>query len=317
MRRRIFPGAAAFVLLYGQAAAGNPYQQAWENLDANALAFIQAQGYTSVDSGALTGDRYYSKKIFPGAPDGKEPIHLPDADLDPLTRSILLVESSEVPLPHVRYRITYNMEASADVPEAQQSYIEVTRYNIGPARRDDLLKYVPGDQVADAAEFGVGPHVSWRFIMAPIMGMRADLRHASRKEVSDTEARAARCLGEPCLSLADPSGPERGWKPASSPPLGQPAYNNTNPAGVAQPARALQDLWASMVSEGMDPLPYTAEKPQFDFVVSSNTSGQDAAISGLARQSVVMDDSVSELWVQRNEVAQVPVDFSTLSVPRR
>lgn len=315
MSARILLGAAFSVLVFGQAVAQNPYQQALAKLEVNALGFIQAQGHVPVDAEALTDDHYYSEENFP-VTGSRQAVSLPDADLDPLTRSILLLEAREVGLPHVRYHITYSMDVSVDVPEAQQAYVEVARYNVGPSRRADLLTYVPAGQVADSAEFGVGPHVSWRFVMAPVMGFRAGLVHASRKEIPDAQARAATCLGEPCLSLADPSGPSHGWKSMPSPQLEQPAYVGTTALGVTGAARGMQELWESIAADGMDPLPYTPEQPHFVFVISLNIAGQEAALSGLAKQSMVMDHTVSEIWTQRYEVAGMPAEFSRLSVPR-
>lgn len=317
MSTRIFIGMATLMLLAGQSTAGNTYQQALAGLEANALSFIQAPGYAVVDPLGLTGDHYYSEENFPGAGSGKESISLPDAGLDPITRSILFVEAKEARLAHVRYRISYSMDVSTEVPEARQDYVEVTRYNVGPSRRDDLLTSVPDGRVADIVEFGVGPHVSWRFVMAPVMGIQAGLTHASRKEISDSQAQTASCLGEPRLALIDPSGPDAGWKPIPTLQMDQPAYVEKDAFGLTQPARVVQELWASIASDGMDPLPYTQEQPPFVFVVSLNTSGQDAAISGLVRQSLVMDDAVSQIWTQRNEVAQTPPDFSRVYVQRR
>ncbi len=317
MSSRILLWATALILLSTQAAANNAYQQAQLELEANALSFTQAQGHAVVDAQALTDEHYYSKENFPGARDGQESINLPDADLDPITRSILFLEAQEARLVHVRYRITYSMDASADVPEAQQGYVEVTRYNVGPSLRGDLLMSVPDGQVADPAQFGVGPHVSWRFVLAPAMGVRAGLLHASRKEIPEAQARAANCLGEPCLSLVDPSGPDQGWTPITPPQLDRPAYVGTSALGVSQPARVMEELWENIASDGMDTLQYAPDEPHFVFVVSLNIDGQEAAVSGLAMQSLVMDGTVSQIWTQRHEVAQMPAEFSRLHVSRR
>lgn len=314
MKTRIMLGVTALVLLSGQAAANQVYQQALAELEVNALEFIQARDYVMVDPETLTDSRYYSKENFPSA--GSGTVSLPDADLDPITRAVLFFETQEVPLPHARYRITYSTNVSTEVPEAQQDYVEVTRYNVGPARRNDLLAFVPGGQVADPAEFGVGPNVSWRFAMAPVMGNRAGLMHASRKEVPAAQAQGADCLGEPCLGLIDPVGPNMNWKPVPQPQLGPPVYSEKNDLGVARPARVIQELWASLTADGMEPLLYTREQPPFVFVVSWNTSGQDVAVSGLARQFPVMDDSIAEIWMQRDEIGQTPVGFSSIHVPR-
>lgn len=316
MNIRLIFGVAGLLWLAGPAAASQAYQQALAALEANAREFIQAQGYVAVDPDTLTGDHYYSKDNFPGAPNGSASMRLPDADLDPITRAILLVDAREISLPHVRYRVAYSMNASSDVPEARQDYVEVTRYNVGPSRRNDLLASVPDGQVADPAEFGVGPNVSWRFVMAPVMGNRAALMHASRKEMPEAQAQAADCLGEPCLGLLDPAGPGMDWQPLAQPQLAPPPYAGKSVLEVTQPARVVEELWASISSDGMDDLPYIKAQPPFVFVVSFNTAGQDVAVSGLARQFPVMDDSVSEIWTQRYETAQTPASFSSIYVPR-
>lgn len=316
MSARLLLGGAALVLWLGHASAHDPYQQAMAELEVNALGFILAQGHVPVDSERVTDDLYYSERNFPDAGNGLA-VRLPDAELDALTRSILFLETQAAPLPHVRYHMTYSRDASVDMPEAQQAYVEITRYNLGPSRHEALLHSVPDGQVAELAQFGVGPHVSWRFVMAPVMGMRAGLLWAGRKEVTDAQARAADCLGEPCLSLIDPSGPSLSWKPISAPQLESPAYVGATDWGVSGAARGMQELWESMASDGMDPLPYNAEQPHFVFVVSLNVAGQEAALSALAKQGAVMDDSVSEIWTQRYEVAGMPAQFSTLAVPRR
>ena len=316
MRISKIPGVTGLLLLAGQASASQVYQQALAALEADAAAFIQGEGYVIVDPDTLTDEQYYSKKNFPDAQNGGASISLPDADLDPITRAILLFDAKEASLPHARYRITYSMNVSPEVPQARQGYVEVTRYNVGPVRRNDLLAFVPEAQVAAPEEFGVGPHVSWRFAMAPVMGARAGLLHASRKEIPDARARVADCLGEPCLGMVDPVGPNRDWIPLQPPSLAPSAYAGNSDEDIARPARVIEELWASMSSEGMDDLPYTQEQPPFVLVVSWNTAGQDVAVSGLARQFPVMDDSVSEIWTQRYEMAQSPASFSSLYVPR-
>ena len=306
------------LLLSGQTAmavVNQTYQEALERLDADAKKFFQAQNYVSVDPDTLTGDEFYSQKNFPLERLNSGSISLVDADLDPITRAMLLFETQEVELPHVRYRITYSMNTSTEVPEARQDYVEVTRYNLGPSRRNDLLASVPEGQLADPVEFGIGPNVSWRYVMAPIMGANSSLIYASRKEVTDAEAQTTDCLGASCLELIDPQGPDLGWK-LISPSLTAPVYTTTSDLGLTRPARIVEELWANLSSEEMDILPYNQEQPQFEFVVSWNTSGQDVAASALAQQPQVMDDSIAEIWVRRFEMPQMPVEFAETYIYR-
>ena len=308
------------LLLSGQTAVAvvnETYQQELAKLDADAQLFIHAQDYVTADPNALTGDDFYSQKNFSLERLNSGSISLVDADLDPITRAVLLFETTEANLPHVRYRITYSMNASTEIPEARQDYVEVTRYNLGPSRRNDVLDYVPEAQVADPIEFGVGPNVSWRYVMAPMMGANSSLIYASRKEVTDVEAQATDCLGEFCLELIDPQGPDLVWK-SLSPSIAEPVYNTTSNLELTRPARIVDELWANLSSSGdMDILPYKQEQPQYVFVVSWNTSGQDVTASALAQQSQVMDDSIAEIWLRRFEMPQMPVEFAEAYVYRR
>ena len=304
--------------LSGQTAVANQtYQQALAELEASALDFIQAQEYVTVDPDTLIDSDYYSQKNFPTDSTRETSISVPDADLDPITRAMLLFESKEVSLPHARYRVTYSMNASTEVPEARHNYVEVTRYNLGPARRNDLLGSVPDGQVADLEEFGVGPNISWRFVMMPVMGIKSDVIYASRKEVTEAQAQAADCLGSPCLALIDPQGPDMNWNSIPSPQLPAQVYSKNNNFELTAPTRVIEELWASISSDEMDILPYNKKQPQFEFVVSQNTFGQNDSISALVKQFPVMDDSISEVWTRRIEIPNVPVEFANLYVPRR
>lgn len=300
-----------------QAVADNPLQKAMAQFDAMGNTFVQAANHTQINADYLADSKYYTAANFPNATAAHTSIGLPDAGLDALTRAVLLVHAYEAPLPHVRYRVEYSMNMSPDVPEARQDHVEVRRYNLGPARRADLQASTPANQLADPQEFGVGPHVSWRFVMTPVMGFQAALTHAGRVEIPDARAQADDCLGVSCLALAGPTGPERGWQAIPSPQLEPALYASRSNWGVATPARVMEELWSSIAGQGMDPLPYQPGQSAFQFVISSNTDGQQAAVVGLARQSVVLDSTVSEIWTKRFEAEQPPPDFSTLLVPRR
>src|SRR3546814_3406799 len=80
----------------------------------------------------LDGDWYAQ---FEGAGGSALP---PDADLDPVTRGMLLFTSKEAPLDTARYRITrYQSSLGGDWPDVRHSYIEITRYNLAPALHRD------------------------------------------------------------------------------------------------------------------------------------------------------------------------------------
>src|SRR3546814_9764830 len=84
---------------------------------------------------------------FDGAGESALP---PDADLDPVTRGLLLFASQEAPLDTARYRITRHQSSpGGDWPDVRHSYIEITPYNLAPGlHRDNVATY--GEPAAPA-----------------------------------------------------------------------------------------------------------------------------------------------------------------------
>lgn len=294
--------------------ANEQYQQALVQLDQTAQQFIAGDGYLEQSASELTDERYYSDKNFPETASNSTSVFLPDSALDALTRSILLLEAQEVELPHVRYQVNYSSHVDTELPELKHEYIEVTRYNLGPTRRADLLQYVDSEHVADPAVFGIGPHVSWRFAMAPIMGMRANVLYAARKEVSDTAAQQAMCLGRSCLSLEAPELPQGASPELTAMELAAPVYRAEDSSGVERPARVMEALWAEMGTE--DPMPYHRDQPQFVFVISKDVVGQDSLSVGTGLQAMVFDDTIAEVWLQRVQMAGMAPELTQVFVSR-
>lgn len=306
--------ATLCVVLALNVAAQTPYQIEMQHMEAADLVFAHDRAYKPVDVSTLTENDYYSTALFPTIANSS--ISLPDADLDPITRAVLLVEHLENKLPHTRYQIHYSINTSTEVPELKHDYLEINRYNLGPALREDLLLSIPKEHVADPHEFGLGPHVSWRFVMAPTMGMRADLLYASRKEIPSNEAVNTTCFNESCLSLQDPSGPTAHWISIPPPPLPPQPYTTKNAWGLSQPAAIAQELGAPLLHEMEDALPYTPDAPHFTFIISHNIAGQEASSAALAVQHIVLDDSIAEIWIKRDEIAQTEPIFTQLNLPR-
>lgn len=287
---------------------------ALEFLDQHASAFVQTAGRQTVDTEQLEGDNYYTPQRFP-QPAG---VFMPDADLDAITKSILLLESVEPPLPRVRYLVTYNLVSPPDYPDFQQELVEVTRFNMGPRLRLDLADSVPPEHLAPPEAFGVGPHVSWRFALGPVMGMRAALMQASRMELSDARASATTCLGQPCLALEDAQGPAGSWSmPALHGSMPAPAYRSSVD-GLPVPARVAQELFTYVAPEGMQAIPYQAKRPRLIFVLSQNVVGQDNMASGLVYDSNVMDHEIGNAWIRYNQAAGMTTpDLQQLLVKRK
>lgn len=277
------------------------YQQTLLRMDKAAQSFVFDNDYINQSVEALTGSQYYSEKTFPEfSSSSTQAFHI-DADLDALTRSILILEAQEFELPHVRYHIHYSENTDTEIPELTHSYIEVTRYNLGPTLRNDLLQYLEAENVADASEFGVGPHISWRFAMAPVMGMQADVIYAARKEITDNQAQKMMCFSQPCLGLDATELPSVQTHVLDRPLLSPAKYRAQSTDGVLQPARMLKELWAAFASD--EPLPYIKNQPQFVFVISANVVGQDSSTLGTGLQAVVLDDAIEQVWLQRTQMA--------------
>lgn len=294
--------------------AANPLQQAYIQQDQQAIQFIQQQsGYSALDPEALINDAYYSSTVF--LVDQASTAFLPDADLDALSRALLLFEHHEKPLPHARYLIQYSTETPVDFPQLQQSYIDITRYNLGAERRADLLLYAPAEQVAPVSEFGVGPHVSWRMVLGPVQGMQADLRYLSRKELSQSETLENRCLGQPCLRLESPAINESAQS-MPPPTLASVRYQKQSDLGIARSALVAHELIQGVAPEPQDPLPYHTKQAQFILMLDMYVDGQEANSLGIVQQKIVLDDAVAEIEVIRQEVAGLPAQFFQSWVPR-
>lgn len=313
----IFPLLVGLVAMPAVAAVSESavYQQAVNNMSSSAKAFINEKDYKTRTTEPLTAENYYTVNNF--SKESSQGVFLPDADLDALTRSILILESNEIALPHVRYHIRYSMHNDSEVPELTQDYIEINRYNLGPSRRADLLQYMESNQVAPVTEFGVGPHVSWRFVMGPVMGLQANLIQASRQEIPDSVAQQNMCFSQPCLSLEEPEIPDNlTLKPIELTSSLASSYVTHDDEGLIRPARVVDELWNAFNDEGMDPLPYTKDQPHFIFVISKDVGGQESNVLGLGQQTMVLDDSIAKVWIQRHEVAGGDVYFNQAFTPR-
>ncbi len=142
------------------------------------------------------------RETLPGDPAS---VFLPDADLSPATRAVMLVDLEEASLRHYRSWITVETRevrpagAGGPVPV---SLVSVERYNLGPARRARLVESTGSDRVAPPEAFGTGPDVAWRIATRPVQGMRADLVAAGRGVIE--RSGQATCGPVPCAA-ADPA----------------------------------------------------------------------------------------------------------------
>lgn len=272
--------------------------------------WADVQDHAAVDPDVLEGADYYSAERFPGM---DEFVFHPDAGLAAPVRALLMVGHQDGLLPHARYRVAWDVAGDPDAPDSERHYVEVQRFNLGPARREDLRASVPEEHLADASEFGVGPDVAWRFVMAPRRGMRAGVVEASRRELSAGEAAAYDCLGAPCAGLPDPPLPPGTWFERG---VGEPSIAYAALPDGPHPARVVEDLVAALGEEAGEILTFRPEASRFVFVVSVNADGQDFATTALGRDSMVMDDEIGTVWAHWRQVPGEVEESALLYQPR-
>lgn len=270
------------------------------------LAFADAKGFEKHDPARLTGKDWYTGARFPGQDSAG--IRLPDADLDPATRALLLLEANEPAIESARWELRYRLMAHPDVPEVTCAAVEARRYNLTTAlHRDRVETY--GSDAAPAGPEARHPHVAWRFLMSPVQGIRADVTASGRREIPAAEAARAMCLGERCLALNIEYGEGDGfkaWNPEGGPQA--PRYVATWPAGaasdaaLASPARAVEELFHQATADGEEPAYNGPGNPQLTIVLARNDGAQDHVLRGVLKQAELMDDAIAEIWFTRLQV---------------
>lgn len=274
--------------------------------------FVGAKGFRAVPLEKLEGNRYYTAARFPAM--DTSAFH-PDADLPAPVRALLMLDSHEGVLPHARYRVNYQPVSEASAPDNTRYFVEITRFNLGPAVRADLAGSVPAEHLGSAKAFGEGPHVRWRFAMSPQRGMTAGLDAVSRQQLSAKEASAMDCLGQPCTQLASSEGPQGRWKPQRITPL-PGSFKRTTPQGPA-PADVVEQLLAWMGEDAQRAMPFAPDAQRLVFVIAANAGGQDLQTTGLARNALVFDDAVGTQWLRLQQAAGTPPEAHTLNQRRK
>lgn len=276
-----------------------------QQLEQRVDAFVDAPGYARFDVDALLDDDWYGR--FDRAGQSALP---PDADLDPVTRGMLLFTRQEATLETARYRITRHQRAlDGDWSDVRHAYIEITRYNLAPGlHRMNVETY--GEYAAPPGPELELPHVSWRLVTTGLMGQRAAVVAASRRVVEPVEASRATCLEKlPCLAM-DGAGFEPGRfesipAPATAPavyrdamtPPGQPEF------AIATPVRIAQELFGIAAGD-YDELheAATLEHPEMVVAIDFGIAGQERNSRALMHLTSLMDDALSERWIRRLEV---------------
>lgn len=265
----------------------------------------------------------------------------PTADLTPLSLAVLALESNEAPLPRMRYRVRYGVtrvEATPGGAMGAMYLVEVDRYNLGPAIHDDIV--AAGMPAGPIDEFGVGPHVSYRFAIMPMMGRQLNITAASRTELTGEAAAARACLDLGCLetgAVADSLDVGlAGMEPVDigfSAPYSTVFRHDSVPGAVLSPAAALDRLllkseaaevelleglnWTGFEHrEGVQP-----GEPFVTAVIEVNL-GQEAGIDAVMKEGAVMDHAVESVWrrigaVPPNQFESIPSIYSAEAVVHR
>lgn len=235
-----------------------------------ANAYVASSGFASVDAaGAI--------------------IRLPilAAAVTPPEMAALLLDAREVKsVWHARTMVRIERrQIGADTLDL----IEIERYNLGPAVREQTLRAT--GQAGGLEAFGAGPHVAWRIVTRPDSPTRNSLIAAGRREYPDYEARERDCLGGLCTSVAvllDQRGTWRQTSARSGPPAPSPyAPIVTHTDGqvefddeaTAHTIRALSLLGG--LATGDTALVWKAPQPDqtITMLIDSNASAGDGAES--------------------------------------
>lgn len=266
--------------------------------------FLLQEGFELVDDiDSFTGEEWYTDERFPQW--NTQSIFLPDSEMTPVQKAVMLVEHLEGALPHVRYLVTFRSVFAFrdDYSAPPQAHISVTRFNLGPDYRKDLAQYIDEEYLASEEAFGIGPAVSWRFVFTPVQGQNAYPVLVSRKIMSTDDAAAMTCFDIHCMSLALPEGPEAGLEEIGAPEHDMTVYEagailpyNSEMGHVAGVLGQLA-LGSSGYGEPVEGL-LAGESP-VTLVLSSGTGGQEPVAAGLLHETHLMDDAIAQMWHAR------------------
>ncbi len=301
-RPRFLAAAAAFLVI---AFAGAPARA--EDAAAVAARFTAAAGWS----------QRAMAKVEPAARGA--------TTAGPVTAALILTDALDVPVPRMREWLTYGaVGATAAGAPVQLALIEVNRFNLGPAIRKMTIEEF-GD-AADPADFGLGPHVGWRFVFQSGDGGAVRLIAAARRTYSDAEAARLRCDGQSCLSLDGEDA--RKWQEMKAPAL--PWTRSVGGKGIeeqASPARSAADLLAVaglLRAAGGKPQWRAPEVPEagrpgepFLFVLTERDLSNETYIATVLGLTRLNDDALSAQWWRRLDFGGEPATFYKAPVSRR
>lgn len=253
-------------------------------------------GYTDMDAAQVL------ERITAGLAPSNSAL-LPHSDIRSTAMAILALESGDGPRDRVRYRITQAIAPIPNPPKASPlplSFIQVDRFSLGAGIREELAAAHGADIVAPEEAYDVGPHVSWRLVSAPIMGMRANLHAAGRREIPDDEAASLSCLGSPCLFTGMSTFDLAPWgtEAVAGPVPDRPYSAMAN--GLPKPAVMMEMLTGPVgfrARETDGPVNLSRLPEPFLEVVIEVNLATDFVISAAMRKDGGLDDSIDAEWL--------------------
>jgi hypothetical protein len=268
-------------------------------------ALVAAPGYAALDPDQAL------RRLIDQLPSTTASVFLPGADLNPLVKALLLLESEEGVVPHARHHLRYGMHTVTPVPGGRPlvvSLVWLERYNLGAVRHAEVVDAYGAAQAAPPEAFGPGPHVAYRFAMRPIQGRVADPVAISRRVIPDAEAVSRACLTVGCLESLTAGEASSGvhWRESAGhgTVFARP-YPDVRD-GVYAPA-TLVDLLALELGaaqrdgerlswSGFEQTETLGDGTAFLDLVLDVNLGQESGVDALLRLGAVMDDSVAVIW---------------------
>jgi len=312
----LMAGVALTPLAVQAVVHGEDYQK---QVEATMEQFLDVEGLViDTDTEQWFDEDWYTADRFPAQNDSS--MFMPDAQMSAAQKAVLLFDYLEGELPHARYRVKFGTDFPyvEDAPATPWAYVEVTRFNLGPAKHEELSQYT--DSVAALEEFGAGPHVLRRFVFTPIQGQVAHLVQAARAELDDEQAQTEQCFGQSCLSLDELLGTVGNWEEVSVPEFESVIPTSTQAAPRNQTP---DEVAAELVSIHIGPEygeiveSVQAPEPFLELVISKNIEGQDLSVTAVSHQGHVMDDAISGVWYRRMQAAGMTPHWERLLQYRR